>query len=52
MTAPATILIADDDRSIRVVLEQALSRAGHNVRTTESGKTLWGWIEAGEVISL
>jgi two-component system, NtrC family, nitrogen regulation response regulator GlnG len=48
MTTPATILIADDDRSIRVVLEQALSRAGHNVRTTESGKTLWGWIEAGE----
>ena len=48
MITPATILIADDDRSIRVVLEQALLRDGHNVRTTESGKTLWGWIEAGE----
>ncbi len=48
MTTPATILIADDDRSIRMVLEQALSRDGHNVWTTESGKTLWEWVEAGE----
>ena len=48
MITPATILIADDDRSIRVVLEQALLRDGHNVRTTESGKTLLGWVEAGE----
>lgn len=48
MTTSATILIADDDRSIRVVLEQALSREGHTVRATESGKTLWDWIEAGE----
>jgi len=48
MTTSATILIADDDRSIRMVLEQALSRDGHNVRTTESGKTFWDWIEAGE----
>ena len=31
-----------------MVLEQALSRDGHKVRTTESGKTLWDWIEAGE----
>jgi len=48
MTGKATILIADDDRSIRVVLEQALSRAGHLVRATESGKMLWDWVEAGE----
>ena len=48
MNKPATILIADDDRSIRMVLEQALSRDGHNVRTTESGKTLWEWVEAGD----
>ena len=48
MSNKATILIAEDDRSIRVVLEQALSRAGHMVRATESGKILWDWIEAGE----
>jgi len=43
-----TILVADDDRAIRTVLEQALERAGHKVRTTGSGQTLWDWIEAGE----
>ncbi len=48
MNNKATILIAEDDRSIRVVLEQALSRAGHMVRATESGKILWDWVEAGE----
>ncbi|NKB21926.1 MAG: nitrogen regulation protein NR(I) [Alphaproteobacteria bacterium] len=48
MTEPATILIADDDRSIRTVLEQALVQEGHKVRTTESGRTLWNWVEAGD----
>ncbi len=33
----ASILIADDDRGIRTVLDHALGRAGHDVRqpTTE-----------------
>lgn len=48
MSSKATILIAEDDHSIRVVLEQALSRAGYLVRSTVSGKILWDWIEAGE----
>ncbi|MBK18920.1 MAG: nitrogen regulation protein NR(I) [Rhodospirillaceae bacterium] len=48
MTEQSTILVADDDRSIRVVLEQALSRLGHDVRTTDSGKVLWELVEAGE----
>ncbi|MDG6094082.1 nitrogen regulation protein NR(I) [Acetobacter sp. AN02] len=43
-----TILIADDDRSIRTVLSQALGRAGYQVRTTGSAATLWQWIEDGE----
>ena len=30
----ATILVADDDRAIRTVLNQALGRLGHEVRTT------------------
>ncbi|PHS79128.1 MAG: nitrogen regulation protein NR(I) [Rhodospirillaceae bacterium] len=48
MTAGATILVADDDSSIRVVLEQALSRAGFEVRTTSNAATLWKWVSDGE----
>ena len=43
-----TILIADDDRSIRTVLTQALGRAGYQVRTTAAASTLWRWVEDGE----
>jgi two-component system nitrogen regulation response regulator GlnG len=46
--ADATILIADDDRAIRTVLNQALSRQGYHVRTTENAATLWRWIADGE----
>ena len=45
---PQTILIADDDKSIRTVLDQALGRIGHDVRATDNASTLWQWIEAGE----
>jgi len=47
MTLP-TVLIADDDRSIRTVLTQALGRAGYQVRATSSAATLWRWVEDGE----
>jgi len=47
MTLP-TILIADDDRSIRTVLTQALGRAGYQVRATSSAATLWRWVEDNE----
>ncbi|OYV35281.1 MAG: nitrogen regulation protein NR(I), partial [Acidocella sp. 20-61-6] len=47
MTLP-TILIADDDRSIRTVLTQALGRSGYQVRATSSAATLWRWVEDGE----
>lgn len=43
-----TILIADDDRTIRTVLSQAFSRAGCKVRATSTVSTLWRWIEEGE----
>jgi two-component system nitrogen regulation response regulator GlnG len=46
--SPATILVADDDRSIRTVLGQALTRAGYQVRCAGDAAGLWGWIEAGE----
>ena len=47
MTLP-TVLVADDDRSIRTVLTQALGRAGYQVRATASAATLWRWVEDGE----
>ncbi len=43
-----TILVADDDRTIRTVLSQALTRAGARVRSTGSASTLWRWVEDGE----
>ncbi|MEM7289871.1 MAG: sigma-54 dependent transcriptional regulator, partial [Pseudomonadota bacterium] len=46
--AKATVLVADDDGAIRVVLNQALTRAGFNVRVTSNVSTLWQWIINGE----
>lgn len=43
-----TVLVADDDRTIRTVLAQALTRAGCRVRATGTAATLWRWIEEGE----
>jgi two-component system nitrogen regulation response regulator GlnG len=48
MSDPATILVADDDRSIRTVLTQALGRSGYTVRTTGNAATLWRWVQDGE----
>jgi two-component system nitrogen regulation response regulator GlnG len=42
------ILLADDDAAIRTVLNQALSRAGYEVRSTSNAATLWRWISQGE----
>src|SRR6202000_2711505 len=43
-----TILASDDDSAIRTVLNQALGRAGFDVRTTGTAAGLWRWISAGE----
>jgi two-component system nitrogen regulation response regulator GlnG len=43
-----TVLLADDDRAIRTVLTQAITRAGCRVRATGSAHTLWRWVEDGE----
>jgi len=43
-----TIIIADDDVSIRTVLSQAFTRAGCKVKSTGAISTLWRWIEEGE----
>ncbi len=42
------IIIADDDRSLRTVLAQALTRAGCKVKATGTLSTMWRWIESGE----
>ncbi|WP_163850339.1 response regulator [Pseudooceanicola aestuarii] len=43
-----TILVADDDRTIRTVLTQALTRAGCKVHATSSLTTLMRWIGEGK----
>ncbi len=43
-----SILVADDDAAIRTVLNQALSRAGYEVRSTSNAATLWRWVSQGE----
>ena len=45
-----SILVADDDTAIRTVLNQALSRAGYEVRLTGNAATLWRWVSQGEEI--
>ncbi|MEM0947657.1 MAG: response regulator [Pseudomonadota bacterium] len=43
-----TILVADDDRTIRTVLTQALTRAGCKVHATSSIVTLMRWVDEGK----
>src|ERR1700691_5147664 len=45
---PQKILIADDDSSIRLVLSQAFSRLGYQVRATGNATTLLKWVTDGE----
>ena len=46
--AAGNILVADDDAAIRTVLNQALSRAGYEVRSTGNAATLWRWVSQGD----
>src|SRR5580658_3988497 len=48
MTVQHKILIADDDASIRLVLSQAFSRLGYQVRATGNATTLLKWVSEGE----
>ena len=47
-SAAKTILVADDDGAIRTVLNQALTRAGYEVRSTGNAATLWRWAAEGQ----
>ncbi|CAN0557505.1 unnamed protein product, partial [Laminaria digitata] len=48
MNEASTILVADDDRAVRTVLERALTRQGYDVRLTSNARTLWSWVADGE----
>ena len=48
MSPERKILIADDDASIRLVLSQAFSRLGYQVRATGNATTLLKWVSDGE----
>ncbi len=43
-----SILVADDDAAVRTVLNQALSRAGYEVRSCGNAATLWRWVSQGD----
>ncbi|WP_426164198.1 nitrogen regulation protein NR(I) [Sandarakinorhabdus sp. DWP1-3-1] len=43
----ATIIVADDDAAIRTVVRQALTRAGYQVRLTETGAGLVKLVQEG-----
>ncbi|MDX2236561.1 MAG: sigma 54-interacting transcriptional regulator [Hyphomonadaceae bacterium] len=43
-----SILLADDDSSLRFVLSQALSKEGYSVRATSNVSTLAKWVRDGE----
>ncbi|PPR11572.1 MAG: Nitrogen assimilation regulatory protein [Alphaproteobacteria bacterium MarineAlpha11_Bin1] len=48
MSEISTVLIADDDRAIRTVLERALIREGYDVKVSGNARTLWSWVAGGE----
>ncbi|MEE2995901.1 MAG: nitrogen regulation protein NR(I) [Pseudomonadota bacterium] len=48
MNKTPTVLIADDDRAIRTVLERALTREGYDVKVSGNARTLWSWVSDGE----
>ena len=39
------IIVVDDDRSIRVVISTALSRAGYNVKSSGTAAGMWRLVE-------
>jgi two-component system, NtrC family, nitrogen regulation response regulator GlnG len=47
MSGP-TILLADDDASVRLVISQTLAQEGYHVRSTNTMSALWRWVQAGE----
>ena len=44
---PPVILVAEDDQSVRLVVQQALARQGYNVQSSGNAAGLWKLIESG-----
>jgi two-component system nitrogen regulation response regulator GlnG len=44
----ATVLLADDDKAICTVLEQAIRRQGYAIEVTHSGQQLMAWVKEGK----
>ena len=44
---PAHILVAEDDKSVRLVVQQALARQGYTVQSSGTAAGLWKMIEQG-----
>ena len=44
---PAHILVAEDDKSVRLVVQQALARQGYTVQSSGTAAGLWKLIEGG-----
>lgn len=44
----STILVADDDAGVRLIIGQTLAQEGYHVRSTSTISALWRWIQAGE----
>ena len=44
---PPVILVAEDDKSVRLVVQQALARHGYTVQSSGNAAGLWKLIESG-----
>jgi two-component system nitrogen regulation response regulator GlnG len=47
MTRPLTVLVADDDASIRTIIAESLGNEGFDVIAVDSGSALWQHVEDG-----
>jgi two-component system nitrogen regulation response regulator GlnG len=45
---PALVLVAEDDKSVRLVVQQALARQGYAVQSSGTAAGLWKLIESGK----
>ena len=39
------LLVVDDEKNLRLVVEKEMTRQGHNVECAEDGETAWAMIE-------
>ncbi|MBI1338749.1 response regulator [bacterium] len=47
MSGP-TVLVADDDAGVRLIIGQTLAQEGYHVRSTSTISALWRWVQAGD----